>query len=201
MLSEKALIQGIKKKEREALIELHDRFAPALLGICFRYCGVQADAEDVLHDALIKILSKVDTFIERPVGSFEGWMKRIVVNTALNFLREKAKSNRLIDQDSLSNLPEDKEPEPDLFESCAAALKKEDILKLICELPSGYRTVFNMYVFEAYSHKEIAEIMQCSENTSKTQLFKARTMLRHKLTELMNSKIVSRNEKGIPSVR
>lgn len=198
MFSETALIRELKKKNRRAHEELHDRYAPILLGLSLRYCGNRADAEDILHDSFIKILSKIDSFIEKPGSSFEGWMKRITVNTALNFLRDKAKMNKWVDIDPLQDQLTNEEEEEVSLAGFAGMLEKNDILQLICELPHGYRTVFNMYVFEDYSHKEIAEIMNCNESTSKTQLFKARAILRKKITELL-SKQYSTNAKGIAS--
>ena len=87
MFSESSLISEVKKRNRKALEELHNRYAPALFGLSVRYCGNRTDAEDVLHEAFIKILSGIDSFVERPGSSFEGWLKRITVNTALNFIR------------------------------------------------------------------------------------------------------------------
>jgi len=189
MLTEKALIQGVKNKDRDALTELHDRYAPALLGICMRYCGIRADAEDTLHDSFIKILSKIDSFLERPEGSFEGWLKRITVNTALNFLRDKTKNQRWLENEHILETLQEQGDESDIFSEYASQISKEDILLMVCELPAGYRAVFNMYVFEEYSHKDIADALGCSESTSKTQLFKARILLRKKLTEIISNTI------------
>jgi len=100
MFSETNLIKEIKNRNRQALEELHDRYAPVLLGLCIRYCGNRADAEDVMHDAFIKILTHIELFMERPNSSFEGWLKRIAINTALNFIRERSKTNRIIDLES-----------------------------------------------------------------------------------------------------
>jgi RNA polymerase sigma-70 factor (ECF subfamily) len=186
MLTDKALIQGVKNKDRNALLEFHERYAPVLLGICMRYCGIRADAEDTLHDSFIKILSKIETFLERPEGSFEGWLKRITVNTALNFLRDKEKNQRWLDNEHSLDTLQEQDDESDSLVDCASQLKKEDILRMVCDLPAGYRAVFNMYVFEEYSHREIADALGCSESTSKTQLFKARILLRKKLNEIVS---------------
>jgi RNA polymerase sigma-70 factor, ECF subfamily len=185
MLSESALLKGMKKRNRKALEELHDRFAPVLLAMSMRYCGNKADAEDILHDAFIKILLNVDSFIEKPGSSFIGWMKRITVNTALNFLRDKSKMSRLFELESVHDEAHEEDEEVSLA-GFAGMIDKEDIMKMICELPQGYRTVFNMYVFEEYSHKEISEVLKCTESTSKSQLFKARAILQKKITELLS---------------
>lgn len=185
MLSEPELIIGIRKGEKRALRDLYDHFAPILLGICMRYCSNRSDAEDVMHDALIKILSHISTFEEKHAGSFEGWIRAITVNTALNFLREKAKHNRLLipgtDENTAVSEPEDQSVQDDLLEK----ISSEDVLDMICGLPVGYRLVFNLYVFEGKSHREIAEMCGCSENTSKTQLFKARAWLRNRISDTL----------------
>jgi len=194
MRSEQDLVKGVRKNDRKALSEFYDRYAPVLLGLCMRYCGIRADAEDVLHDAFMKILNNLERFTERPDGSFEGWMKRITVNTALNFLRSRTKAQQWISTDMLpESLPEEDE-QPLSIADLAATLEKEEILALICELPQGYRTVFNLYVFESYSHKEIAELMNCTENTSKSQLSKARSLLRRKLSNVLNHKNIEITE-------
>jgi len=190
MFSETALISEVKKRNRKALEELHNRYAPSLLGLCMRYCGNRTDAEDVLHDAFIKILAALDSFIQRPNSSFEGWLKRITVNTALNFIRGKAKANFLVGlSPSMEELQEEQATEEPLLR-LGEFLTKDMILQMVCELPDGYRTVFNMYVFEEFSHKEIATELNCSENTSKSQLFKARAILRKKILEKVDNQMI-----------
>jgi RNA polymerase sigma-70 factor, ECF subfamily len=192
MLSETVLIREVKKKDRRALEQLHDQYAPVLLGICLRYCGNRADAEDTMHDAFIKILSKIDSFLERPNGSFEGWMKRITVNTALNFLREKSKMFKRVELEPIQEWLSDEQEEEISMAGFAGLLEKEEILEIICELPYGYRTVFNMYIFEEYSHKEIAEILNVNESTSKSQLFKARAILKKKILDVLSKQEIRR---------
>jgi len=190
MFSETALISEVKRRNRKALDELHSRYAPTLLGLSIRYCGNHADAEDVLHDAFIKILSNIDSFHERPDSSFEGWLKKITLNTALNFIREKAKKNFVVGlYPLLDELPEEL-PADDPLMKLGEYLSRDAILQMVCELPDGYRTVFNMYVFEDYSHKEIADELNCTESTSKSQLFKARAMLRKKIFEKVDKQMI-----------
>jgi len=148
-----------------------------------RYCGNIADAEDVLHDGFIKVIRNIDSFRDRGPGSLEGWMKRIMVNTALNFIRDHSRTKKLFEPEtSFEHLLIDVE-DRNYFEVLAEKVDSKYLMELICELPPGYRTVFNMYVFESYSHKEIAHTLSCSENTSKSQLSKARQWLRNKLNE------------------
>lgn len=188
MRSEQDLVKGVRKRDRKALSEFYDRYAPVLLGLCMRYCGIRADAEDVLHDAFMKILNNLERFTERPDGSFEGWMKRITVNTALNFLRSRTKAQQWIGTEMLTDTLTEEDEQPLSLADLASTLEKEEILAMICDLPQGYRTVFNLYVFESYSHKDIAEMMNCTENTSKSQLSKARSLLRKKLSLVVNTK-------------
>jgi RNA polymerase sigma-70 factor (ECF subfamily) len=162
---------------------LYDRYAPLLLSLCKRYCGNTEDAEDVLHDGFIKIMKNLEKFTPRDHGSFEGWMKRIMVNTSLNHLRSRSRDRNFFSSDPLrdENLKEDLPEGIHFFREISGLVSKEDLMELICNLPQGYRTVFNLYVFESYSHREIAETLGCTENTSKSQLSKARAMLRKQL--------------------
>ena len=192
---EEALIKKAIARDAGAIEALYDRYAPSLLSVCFRYCGNREDAEDILHDGFIKIIQKIQTFRMRNDGSLEAWMRRIMVNTALNFLRDRMKEKSFVDIDpileKLNHYDEEKIDEEEKYLS----MGQEKIMNLICELPAGYRTVFNMYVFEEYGHKEIAELLQFSENTSKSQLSKARAMLRKKLNQMVNVKTLPTYEK------
>jgi RNA polymerase sigma-70 factor, ECF subfamily len=182
--------EDLQLKERihlkpDAVKLLYEDYAPSLLSLCLRYCGNIEDAEDVLHDGFIKIIKRIHTFKTRENGSFTGWMKRIMVNTSLNHLRDRSKENKFLDIDPLvEKITSDEEDETDSMIN-PERFSQEMIMKMICELPAGYRTVFNMYVFEDYSHREIAETLNLSENTSKSQLSKARTMLKKKLNQAM----------------
>jgi len=145
-----------------------------------RYTGNREDAEDVLHDGFMKIIRNIESFREKQNGSLEGWMRRIMVNTALNYIRDHKKDRLLIEPD----LPADNAGE----ENDHAAydewdLSREQLMGMICELPQGYRTVFNLYVMEEYTHKEISGLLGISENTSKSQLSKARNFLKRRLLE------------------
>lgn len=165
----------------ESAESLYVKFAPALLSVCLRYCGNRADAEDVLHDGFIKIIRSLPSFKPRSDGSAVAWMKRIMVNTSLNYIRDHAKENRFLDLDPIVERLPAEETEEGWFDEYAEKIDPDKVMELICELPAGYRAVFNLYVFESYSHKEIAGLLGCSENTSKSQLSKARAMLRKKL--------------------
>ena len=185
MNSEDLLLREAINKRSDAIKLLYEKHAPSLLSLCLRYCGNIEDAEDVLHNGFIKIIKHLHTFKPRENGSLNGWMKRIMVNTSLNYLRDRLKENRFVDIDPLIEkiFIEEKDDtdsmtNPDMF-------SQDMIMKMICELPAGYRTVFNMYVFENFSHREIAEMLNFSENTSKSQLSKARGLLKKKLNQVM----------------
>lgn len=200
---------SIKKVLREDLQEraniskvLYERYAPGFLGICFRYCANIKDAEDVLHDGFIKIMKNLHTFKPRSNGSFEGWMKRIIVNTALNFIRNHHLEQKFLDVNSFGNeftITEEKQEE-DWFEELAGKINPEEVMDMIRGLPVGYRTVFNLYVFESYTHKKIAKTLNCSENTSKSQLSKARAMLRKMIKESYHN-TMEKNEQAQTSGR
>ena len=185
-MTEEQLIETILKNKPGAAGMLYDRYAPVLLGLCLRYCGNREDAEDVLHDGLIRILEHMDKFKSRHPGAFEGWMKRIVINASLNFLRYKNKNRGLFACQEAPDQPSDESTdEPNLP---GTEFTQEELLDMIASLPEGYRAVFNMYVFDDFSHKEIAEALGFTENTSKSQLSKARAMLRKKITEVARVK-------------
>ncbi len=186
MLSDEEVIKGILMRRSRAVEALYDRYAPMLLGISLRYCGNVPDAEDVLHDSFIKILKKLHTYKTRKNGTLTGWMRTIVVNTALNFLREQAKWNRQdIVPDASVSVDFSGDHEEEEFEKILDFTTREMLMDLVCRLPAGYRAVFNLYVFEDHSHRDIARILSIAETTSKSQLSKARSMLRKLITEKM----------------
>ncbi len=192
---EEHLLKKAIVRDAGAIEALYDSYAPSLLSVCFRYSGNRDDAEDILHDGFIKIIQKIHTFKLRSDGSLEAWMRRIMVNTALNFLRSRQKEKNFIDIDPILDkidLHDEEEADP---EAIYLSIDREQIMQLICELPAGYRTVFNLFVFEQYGHREIAEMLACSENTSKSQLSKARALLRKKMDQLVNIKPLPTYEK------
>jgi RNA polymerase sigma-70 factor, ECF subfamily len=192
---EEELVKKAIARNPGAIEALYDQYAPILLSVCFRYCGNRDDAEDILHDGFIKIIQKIETFKIRSEGSLEAWMRRIMVNTALNFLRSRMKEKSFVDIDPILDKIDFHDEEDTDPEEIYLRIDREKIMALICELSAGYRTVFNLYVFEQYGHKEIAELLGCSENTSKSQLFKARALLRKKMDQLVNVNISPAYEK------
>ncbi len=186
MISEKEIIMDCVSGKRRAFKLIYDKYAARMLGICMRYCVNKAEAEDVLQEGFIKVFKNINKF--RHEGSFEGWIKRIMVNTSINYFHANAKHKNEI---SLDENIESRYAGEDSIEIEDGNIGKEILMKLIQDLPDGYRMVFNLYVFEDYSHKEIAEILNVSESTSKSQLSKARQSLRKKINIIGKEKLVS----------
>jgi RNA polymerase sigma-70 factor (ECF subfamily) len=179
MLDDDSIIEGCAAGKRSAQSALFNRYAPAMLAVCMRYARDREEAEDILQEAFLKIFRYISTF--RKEGSFEGWMKRVMINHALNHYRKRRKMPFLEDIDAINETDILDREDPD---APHAPISAEKLTTLIQKLPPGYRMVFNMYVFEEFSHKEISMELNISENTSKTQLLKARRMLRKKINDL-----------------
>lgn len=173
MRSDDKLIKDCLSGNKQAQYELYQRFSGVLFGICLRYVRNRAEAEDLLQEAFIKIFSRLDSFGFK--GSFEGWLKRLVVNQAINFRRDNLKQ---LFVSTRADLPEPENvEEPDTADM--VSLPQQKLLQMVQSLPDGYRLVFNLYVFENLSHQQIAGMLDISENTSKTQLMKARKKLKN----------------------
>ena len=166
VVTEKELIALCKKENRGAQKLLYDRYSPMMMGVCRRYVYNREDAEDILVEAFYKILTNIDQF--RGTGSLVGWMRRIVVNEALMFLRKRHNFSMMVEVEQTHAMT--------TF-SVEDELAAKDIMTLLNELPTGYRTVFNLFVLEGYKHREIAEILGISINTSKSQLILAKKRL------------------------
>ncbi len=167
------LIEACKNQEPNAQRQLYREYAPKMFGLLKRYVKRREDAEDVLIEAFFKVLDNIDRF--QGSGSFEGWVRRIVVNEALMFLRRKHNFNLSLDATDM-DIPS--------TANAGQELQAADILQLLDQLPTGYRTVFNLYVLEGYKHREIAELLGISINTSKSQLILAKKRLRQLLGDL-----------------
>jgi RNA polymerase sigma factor (sigma-70 family) len=170
ILTEKELIARCQQQDRVAQKWLYDRYAAKMFSVCRRYIPRREDAEDVLIEAFFKIFENINVF--RSVGSFEGWMRRIVVNEALMFLRKNKLLTVEPDSADLNTL------EMSVSIGVEQQLAVQDILKLLEKLPTGYRTIFNLYVIEGFKHQEIADMLHISINTSKSQLILAKEKLR-----------------------
>ena len=183
MFDEKDILKGCREGKRSAQKQLYEKYASVMLAICLRYSKNRDEAEDLIQEGFLKIFQNINTF--RNHGSLEGWIKRIMINHALDHYKKNRKIPFTEDVEDINEteiLSYDEEVE--YIEPVPA----ETLLAMIQSLPEGYRMVFNLYVFEEYSHKEIAEAMNFSENTSKTQLMKARRQLQKKYFEYTNMK-------------
>ncbi|THH41051.1 RNA polymerase sigma factor [Neolewinella litorea] len=175
-MTEQEMIDGCRANDRRAQRAVYDRFSPVMGAVARRYCQRDADADDVLVAGFFRVFDKIDTFSNQ--GSFEGWVRRIVVNEALMLLRKKH---------ALRQASELTEVDPALYAIPAVAaerLAEQDILRLLDGMPTGYRTIFNLYVIEGYKHREIAEMLDISINTSKSQLILAKKRLRELLEKM-----------------
>ncbi len=166
---EKNLLEGCLKNDRSCQRTLYEKYKVPLFRVCLRYAKDRMQAEDMLQDGFIKIFSDLHQFNFQ--GSFEGWMRRVMVNTALQHIRKHKKFRDTIDLDQLNEAFQTSEVATD-------QLNVQALTRLIQKLPDGYRTVFNLYVIEGFPHKEIAGLLGISENTSKSQLSKAKALLR-----------------------
>jgi len=154
---------------------LYDRLASRMFPVCIRYVGERSVAEDILQEGFVTLFTRLDSF--KGDGSFEGWARKIFVNTALMYLRKKDALKMSDELETARNLSTDITSQMD-------NIGYKELMKLITSLPTGFRTVFNMYVIEGYSHKEIAEMLNISETTSRTQLSRARVWLQNKIKEM-----------------
>ena len=168
-MSLKRLIQKCKNGDLISQSEIYHLFAGKLFAICLKYSKTQEEAEDNLQEAFITIFKKIDQFQFK--GSFEGWMKRIVINTALQTYRQK----------NVLNLIEENYPEEVEIEINESNISLDFLLKIIQELPERYRMVFNLYVLDGFSHKDISVMLHIAEGTSKSNLSRARLILKEKV--------------------
>jgi len=171
------LVESCRKGDRASQKALYDRLAPRMFPICIRYAGDREVAQDILQDGFITLFTKLDDY--KGDGSFEGWARRIFVTTALMYLRKKDALKMSDELDTVRGMKADTVTQ-------MQNLGYKELMGLIMTLPPGFRTVFNMYAIEGYSHKEIGEMLGISETTSRTQLSRARIWLQNKIKEREN---------------
>lgn len=169
-----SLLDGCKKGDRKAQESLYKALASKMMGVCMRYAKDTFEAEDILQIGFVKVFQKVTEF--RSDGSFEGWIRRIMVNTAIETYRKNLRSLNVVDIDEVYDQPQS------TFDM--GKLELNDLMKLVQQLSNGYRIVFNMYAIEGYSHKEIAKELGISEGASKSQLSRARAILKDKIIKM-----------------
>lgn len=169
MTSEQELIEGCKKGKHSAFETLYNQYAKKMMAIALRYCNTTFEAEDLVQEAFIKVFEKIHSFDHK--GSFEGWLKRVLVNHSINHYYKTNKERKFEDSTEI-DIPD--ESVGNIF----SKLSSDELLGALKQLPYGYRTVFNLYVIEGYNHREIAELCNINEGTSKSQLAKAKAMLK-----------------------
>ncbi|MDH5603434.1 MAG: RNA polymerase sigma factor [Cyclobacteriaceae bacterium] len=174
--TEEDLIEQCIKGNAKSQKEIYDRYSSRMYGVCLRYIKNEQIAEDILISGFMKVYDKIHQF--KFEGSFEGWIRRIMVNESLSYLRQNKQMFIERDIETAGNLVD--------FHTLDTHLEQEDLMKMIALLPDGYRMVFNLYAIEGFSHREIAGKLGIQESTSKSQLSRARAMLRNQLVESEN---------------
>jgi RNA polymerase sigma factor (sigma-70 family) len=173
MMNDQQILLGCKKKEKRAQQSLYERYSGMLLGICVRYATDVPEAEDILQESLLKIYLNIGKYSGE--GSFIGWMRKIVVNTAITHYHKNLKHKRYVDIEEVFTSEAGKEDFPD------TPFTAEELKTVLDQLPKGYKTVFNLYAIEGYKHKEIAKMLDIDVNTSKSQYSRARSFIQKKL--------------------
>lgn len=177
--SEENLLRDCRKGKSSAQQSFYERFAPKMLGVCIRYIHDREEAEHVMIGGMVKVFDKLDQYSGE--GSLEGWVRRIMVNESLMYIRKNKNMSLEVDVQQA-------EFEPN-YQTLESSLEAADLLSMIAELPVGYRTVFNLYAIEGYNHKEIAETLGINVNTSKSQLSRARKLLQANLAALQEKEL------------
>ncbi len=178
------IIKGCARGDQKAQEDMYNMFSPKMFGVCLRYSADKTEAEDNLHEGFVKVFTNIKKF--RGEGSFEGWMRRIMVNVSLEKYRKQRMVYPVEDMGAYDSEVYD-------MDESAVKIPEKDLLALIQQLPPRYRMVFNMYVIEGYNHKEISEQMDISVGTSKSNLARARNILQNKVVELCSELKTTRN--------
>ena len=177
-MTERKAIEGCKKQDRISQKFLFDTYSDGMLMVCLRYVKHLPDAEEIMLNGFYNFYKSIDRFVYSHEGSIGGWLKKIMVNECLMFLR-KNNGFKIVDQEHAT------EVEVDAANGLMARMNAAEIFKMVMTLPVGYRTVFNLFAVEGYSHKEIAAMMNITEGTSKSQLNKARGLLHQAMKQIM----------------
>lgn len=187
--SESELLDLAARRDHAAMKAIYDRYVEYLAAACARYVGDENDRKDVLQEAFIKIFTSLDKFEFRGEGSFKAWMVRITVNEALRFLKRSMSNSFIEYDDKLPDVADEPEPEVD-------GIPDDVINDLILSLPPGYRMVFNLYVFERKSHKEIAKLLGIGESSSASQFSRAKALLSKRIKEYKEKTASNRRRTG-----
>lgn len=179
------LIKACKKNNLKAQKELYETYKESLFSLCLKYCKNREEAEDNLQDTFIEVFKNIKKYNKK--GSFEGWLKRITINKAIDKYKKESYINIVINDDILKD---------QTIETEALNLPLQTILNLVQKLPSRYRMVFNLYELDNYTHKEIAKMLNISVSTSKSNLHRAKTILKNKIDQLNFSEMKKNNTNG-----
>ena len=174
------LVKRIRNHDQQAMSQLYHQYVGMLSSVCYRYVTAESDAKDVLQNSFVKIFTSLPTIEYRSDEALRGWMRRVVASEALLFLRRQKKLHFESVMAQMALLDDD-EPQSE-------QISPEILHQMISELPDGYRMVLNLYVFEGYSHKQIAELLGITESTSASQLYYAKRVLARRFREIINSK-------------
>lgn len=169
-LTEQKLAERIKRRDSKAMKALYDRYAGFLTAVCSRYIENKEDVKDLMQDSFIRIFSSIGSFEYRGEGSLKAWMSRIVINNTLKYIRDNIQKGMISIDEDIPDVPDEEIPE-------ISEIPPSLIQEMIRRLPEGYRTVFNLFVFEGKSHKEIAMLLGIKENSSASQLHRAKALL------------------------
>ena len=173
-MTEQAIITGCLHNDASAQRELYNRYSPKMLSVCYRFAQSREDAEDMLQEGFIKVFTQIHTFQNK--GAFEGWIRRIIVHTFINFLKKYKKFNENVDLSYANYLQVREETIPSIMQG-------KQVIECIRHLPVGYKTVLNLYAIEGFSHKEIGALLDIEESTSRSQYTRAKAMLETILTK------------------
>ena len=179
-MTEKDIEEGCKHGDNIARKELYRQYGGLMLGIIIRYVGNREQAKDLLHDGFIKAFNSFDKFTWRGEGSLKAWLSRLFVNQSLIYLRKAKELQNFVSLDDVvqvTDIPE---------EDDVMRMPQELIMKFIADLPAGYRTVFNLYVLDGLSHKEIGKLLNIAERTSASQFFRAKQLLAHRISNYLS---------------
>lgn len=172
-ITEAELIEGCIKQDRNMQEQLYKKYAASMYAVAYRYAKMQQEAEDITQEAFVKVFKNIENF--RKDSSLPYWIKRIVINTALNHQRSKMYLFPMMDVNELKS--------QQITENVLDNFSYEELLKMIKELPDGCRTIFNLYAIEGYKHQEIAMLLDINEGTSKSQYFRAKALMKDKIEE------------------
>jgi RNA polymerase sigma-70 factor (ECF subfamily) len=190
-MTEELLLQGCLQKDAIAQQELYQRYSPKMLTVCYRYAKSREDAEDMLQEGFIKVFTQINQFEHR--GSLEGWILRIVVHTCINHLKKNKKFREHVDLLHAENIVSNEEYLPGI-------LQAKQVIECIRQLPIGYRTVLNLYAIEGYSHREIGNMLEIEESTSRSQYTRAKNLLEEILVKKNILQVAKQKNKWLVSV-